>query len=215
MKLLVLLLLVSMSSFASQKVDILWIVDNSGSMESIHSKIIRNSQKLFSQITETNLEWNMGVISTDKDDRPYLGFGGDFNSNTNNADTIFAMAISNLGTNGSANEYIFKSTLDKLSEYPHFVKSDKLIIIMITDEKEQSLQYGSQFKIGRLLLSLGRYYKDIHPIAVLEAGGVEGCSSHSNFNYIGSRFESFVNILEGELVSACKEDMDIFSAMRL
>ena len=82
-------------------VDILWTIDNSGSMGDHQRDVIANANSFISQFTQsTALEWRMGLVSTDTQDEPYVGLipGTELNYLTPNAVTKFQQAVRRLGT---------------------------------------------------------------------------------------------------------------------
>lgn len=73
--LLPLLAFANSSESGRKKVDILLVVDNSLSMYDIQSSLKNNISTYFQQLNSIhNLDWKLGVISTSKDEKPYLGF---------------------------------------------------------------------------------------------------------------------------------------------
>ena len=56
-------------------VDILWVIDNSGSMSSYQNDVIRHTDKFMNEFTSAGrIDWRMGLISSDESEEPYLGF---------------------------------------------------------------------------------------------------------------------------------------------
>src|SRR5690606_9309229 len=102
-------------------IDILWVIDNSGSMQSIQNNIIANAKIFMEQfILEKHINWKMGIASTDKSEAPYLGFDNsfdrslvDFNDPLSIDDTVskFQDAVRELGVNGDAYELVFYNVL--------------------------------------------------------------------------------------------------------
>lgn len=53
------------STFAQRPIDILWVVDNSGSMENSQANLAANFQSFINRFQTLNLDFRMGVITTD------------------------------------------------------------------------------------------------------------------------------------------------------
>ena len=99
----------------NKRIDVLMVIDNSGSMRTIHNNVIVNAELFFKQFAlRKKVEWKLGIISTDRKQKPFLGFELDFSSKLihnkksfNMAVQIFQDAVDNLGTNGSDKELVF------------------------------------------------------------------------------------------------------------
>jgi len=212
-------------------VDVLFVVDNSGSMMSIQNNIISNARLFMEQfIQERHLNWKLGVISTDNTDRPYLGFEKVFGSkeidytlpsSIDAAISEFQDAIGSLGTNGDASEYIFYNTLRMFNLYsnakiPFLRGNAHLAVIMVTDEDEQSQRrYGSAYEPETLLNTLSAYvanFKKIRFYGALSRIDLEGCTSRDVGDYKeykGSAYEKIIDESGGFNISACLDDFGI------
>jgi hypothetical protein len=202
---------VDIRDFLEPSVDILFVVDNSGSMGGIQDNIVKNSKIFMEEFLKTNfLKWRMGIISTDKDQEPFLGFETIFNEESLAPIQKFSNAINALGTNGDYKEYVFYNTLRHLTnpKFSFVRRHAHLAIIMVTDEKEQSEKdFGAQFEALTFINSLKslknteritRFYGafDYNDLASCKAGDV----------YKGSPFETVINETGGIYMSACTAD---------
>jgi hypothetical protein len=121
-------------------VDILWVIDNSGSMGDYQRNVIANSATFVQQFTtSTALLWRMGLISTSYGEPPFMGFQPIVDWQSGNAVSVFNSAVAQLGTNGDFIERTFDPVLDTLKSFPSFLRRGAyLILIIVTDEEEQS-----------------------------------------------------------------------------
>lgn len=139
-------------------VDILFVIDNSGSMQT-HQRNLANNVSLFtSTFTKGSvLDYNIGVVSTDMD-----GPGGDccgklvggirvVTKATPNADQVLAGNIL-LGINGSGYEKVFDPVMAALSaplvtgwNNGFYRQNANLAVIFITDAEDQSRSDASSF----------------------------------------------------------------------
>ena len=91
-----------LSAFQGRKpVDILWVVDNSGSMSSSQQNLISNTSAFINQLVVGNApKWKLGLISTDTTNAPFIGFTPStaLNYQTPNAPGLFQAAVALLGT---------------------------------------------------------------------------------------------------------------------
>lgn len=202
-------------------VDILWVVDNSGSMGDIQNNIIKNTELFMNQFVKLDyIDWKMGVVSTDRSQAPYIGFKQPLDSSlvdisdassVNRVVSQFQSAIKALGTNGSASEYVFYNTLRHIEESyldnntANFIReSSHVAVIMVTDEKEQS---DAQYKGEKLYNAIKSYMdpgKTLRFYGVFQAQDLQDCSR--GFSYKDSDFYEIVYLSEGFSISACSTE---------
>lgn len=189
------------------KVDILWVIDNSGSMDPIQQNVIDNSYKFMEEFLKKNLDWKMGLISTDIYESPYLGFVTPFTNKTPDSLNVFKNAVSRLGTSGSGTEKEFEPIISHLSKYPTFLRpKTHLIVIMVTDEEEQSSISAADFL--KTMIAMKGNPQLFKVYAALQAADF-GCpqySTSSTLNYAGSPFEAAVKGTNGKVYSTCTPD---------
>ncbi|MBC7420625.1 MAG: VWA domain-containing protein [Bdellovibrio sp.] len=132
------------------KVDILFVIDNSGSMQDAQTNLSRNARLFSDAITKMSvLDYHIGVTSTDMNDCQrgcgnLIGFPYFVDKNTANG----ASALANnmlIGTDGSSIEMMFSPVVNALTTSLNnpsnvgFYRADAyLAIILITDAEEQS-----------------------------------------------------------------------------
>ncbi len=155
----------------SPKVDILFLIDDSGSMGVAQDKLAKNIS-LFTTEMEKNkfLDYQIGVISTS------IGFNyadksGKLQGNpkfvtrkTPNGLLALAQNIKNVGTSGDYEEKFFDplyAAIDTSKNLnPGFLRSDAFfVLIFITDTTDQSLQTSS-FKVINTLINSKAYDYD-------------------------------------------------------
>ncbi|MFN7685106.1 MAG: hypothetical protein ACK5QT_06805 [Oligoflexia bacterium] len=187
-------------------VDILWVIDNSGSMGTHQQNVIRNTQIFMDQFVQGGnpLNWKMGLVSTDTDDAPYVGFdaSSQLNSQTPDAALVFQGAVGRLGDTGSYVEEGFAPVLQALRDYPGFLRPRaNLAIIFVTDAKEQ----------GRLpLKSVLSELAQLKPLSEVVSYGIFwttdlGCGPNSEDDWIlqGSRYGDFIAETKGKAYPLC------------
>ncbi|MBD64255.1 MAG: hypothetical protein CME62_03555 [Halobacteriovoraceae bacterium] len=206
---------------ADNKVDILWVVDNSGSMSSIQANIVKNAGLFMENFQNDQLlEWKMGVMSTDVDEDPYLGFDTPFDFDTINPIKVFTDEFKKLGTNGAYDEYVFRNvhrafdyviprTDPRLpAQYQFFRNNAHFVVIMVTDEPPQSYKLDDTlYEPIPFLNTMSRLIagdKILRFYGAIAAKDLENCSE--SWSYTGSRFETVVNDTGGFTISACLPD---------
>lgn len=205
------------------EIDILWVIDNSGSMQTIQNNVIANSKIFMEQfVRQKYIKWKMGLISTDRNDVPRLGFDSKFDSSLidhsdpTSFDSVvntFQNAVNGLGTNGSASEYTFFNILRHINDYntrvPFIRNNAHLAVIMVTDEKEQSYQLGSQYQALSFLNSLKAYVnpgRKTRFYGAFDYKDLAACTSSWGDEYAGSAFEEIIDETGGFHISACVKD---------
>ncbi len=206
---------VDISSFIAPGVDILFVVDNSGSMGGIQQNIVKNSEIFMKEFIKGNLiDWRLGVVSTDKAQAPFLGFETIFDKNITNPVPIFKNAIDSLGTSGSGWEFIFYNGLRHLTDpnYNFVRRHSHLAIVMVTDEEEQSEdEYGAQYEALTFInavKSLKDPTKKVRFYGAFDFDDLEECDNWGA-SYYGSPFEKVITETGGIFMSACTEDFGV------
>ncbi|MBY0517815.1 MAG: hypothetical protein K2P81_12970 [Bacteriovoracaceae bacterium] len=192
------------------QVDILWVIDNSGSMSDIQQDVIANADKFMQEFLKNNsLDWKMGLLSTSEDEQPYLGFATLFDRKDKDPVATFGAAVSRLGTSGSGTEKDFKPVMDKLNQYKSFLRpSAYLILVFVTDEFEQSDITAQNFMADMVAKKSGRAQM-IRAYGAFHAKDF-GCSgTYDQLVYAGSVFEEVINATNGKAYSTCTPDFGI------
>lgn len=223
------LCLTSLSAFASsaapgKNVDILFVIDNSGSMQTIQENIIKNTKVFFEQFAkQPYINWKIGMISTDRQDKTILGFETSFDWSMidfrdpeaiADAVSIFQEAVSKLGTYGDGEEFVFYNVSRVLNANPTFLRANAdLAVVMISDEEEQSKKYGSEYSAVPFLATLSKQKasdKKIRFYGALSSRDLAGCNANVISSvYTGGEFEAIIKLTNGFNVSACSSDFGI------
>ena len=119
--------------------DILWVIDNSGSMRPFQSRLAQNIGNFVSLLSlDSSVDYRLGFITTD-DHRligPYI------DNNTPNPGHFAASEILGIGTSGSGNEKGLEELSAALEEFDNsgnFIRYDaELIVIFVSDEQDNS-----------------------------------------------------------------------------
>lgn len=162
-----------------QKIDVLWVIDNSGSMATSQSALTSNFSRFISRFQSLNYDFHMGVTTSEA----YLarfGYGTDYSTlsdgvsshsgirvmdkNTANLTDVF-MINATQGVDGSGDERAFSSFEEVLNSSANasFRRSDAfLAIIIVSDEDDfsaNSIDYlANNYADPRLVAT--SYYKN-------------------------------------------------------
>jgi hypothetical protein len=195
------------------KIDILWLVDNSGSMDSIQKNIVKNAELFMTEFIKSNyIDWKMGLVSTDRADDPYLGFDVPFNRATVDPVTLFRTKVNSLGTGGDSSEYVFHNiyrTLTNPGPIPFLRPNAHLAVIMVTDEVEQSLEIDrSLYEVNNFFVAMRNLINPLFKMrfyGAINAKELDECDAYA-MKYAESPFENIIKLTSGFVVSACKPD---------
>ena len=214
---------------SDKNIDVLFVIDNSGSMNSIQQNVINNSKIFLEQFAkQPYINWKLGLISTDKSQEPFIGFDTPFDSTlidyrdpTSLDRTVsqFQTAVSKLGTDGDSAEYIFYNVKRVMDLYngksplrPAFLRPNShFVVIMISDEKEQSmLDFGPAYDAPAFIKIMSQYIgsnKILRFYGALNRKDLQGCSTPGDSEpYAGSQHEAAINLTRGFNISACVDD---------
>ncbi len=150
------------TTVATEKIDFLWVVDDSGSMASSQDAVFTAGAIFASRLTSAGLDWRVAAVTTG-----YYPdtFNGSFRTWTTNSNVMLdwfkATSASWFGTGGSPTETAFNGMLSFVAQQgppggllPGLVRPDaQLQIIILSDAPDQSL-YTSASTLEALKASL-------------------------------------------------------------
>jgi len=169
-------------------------------MDTYQKQVIQNADLFMKDfITNEELDWKMGLVSTDESETPYVGFVGKdtLDSTVSDPAGIFSKAVAKLGTSGSGTEMTFTPILKALGNDPKFMRPNNiaLAIIVVTDAPEQSsisaLQFASQ------LAALSGTGKSIYFYGAFASRDQNCQSDEGAWDFLGSPYETFAKTTKG------------------
>ncbi|MBK25815.1 MAG: hypothetical protein CME70_17580 [Halobacteriovorax sp.] len=140
----------------AQKVDILWVIDNSGSMTEEQQSLASNFDTFIQDFITKEIDFKMAITTTDPRDAHngnMVGNPDDLTSAAAKADEAkFLNDFSNyvqVGINGYGREKGFQTSASFMTKYPTFVREDALLVVVyLSDEEEQSSGSVSDYLQG-------------------------------------------------------------------
>ena len=182
-------------SIQQKAVDILWVIDNSGSMHSVQESLKENFRSFIQQFERKGLDYQMAVITTDayeesgngllfKDGNPDESSGVRvMTPQTPNLREVFQINIKQ-GTGGSATEKGLQSMKKVLSYGPNLAtpfprRGALLSVILVSDEKDTSPMMTGSFpekEYFDFLHDLTHSFRDDLNFMVNIIGWVDACS---------------------------------------
>lgn len=184
--------------------DILWVIDNSSSMEAHQNSVIANMNSFVTGLVGNKaLHWKMGLISTSDGEGPYVGFASNdlLDYQSPNVVTRFNYAVARLGLDGDVYEKEYDPIISVLRAYPDFVRPNAyLAIIIVSDAPEQSYRTTAEF-----LSELTAIKGDLSHVLVYDfANPYDWCHSTDDpFAWQGSRIQELLTQVAGEAYKLC------------
>ncbi|MEK2690715.1 hypothetical protein [Bdellovibrio sp. GT3] len=138
------------AAYVPKKIDILWIIDNSGSMQSSQKNLADNFKSFIQRFQSNNNDFRMAVGTTDAYKSSTLARlrnnAGYYvmDKNTPNLETVFVNTIKQ-GINGSGDERAFQSMKDVLALPANstFRRPDAFLAVIIVSDEEDFSHSGS------------------------------------------------------------------------
>ena len=206
----------SFSQDGTVDVDILFVIDNSGSMGSNQTNIKNNFDTFMNAFSAAGVSYQIALITTDSSD-----FVGDIITNaTADPVTEFNDQIDSIGTRGSAYEkglwYAYESTTagdaSPGSTTGFFRSSARLVVVYVSDEADYSHQtYGSGGSTTMVpsdysssLISL-KSSADLVIAHAIAGDYPSGCTTNGGAQF-GDGYYDVVNDLGGTFMSICASD---------
>ena len=200
-------------------VDILFVIDNSGSMGSNQTNIKNNFDTFINTFTVAGVSYQIAVITTDD-----AAFVGDvINPSTPDPVLEFNNQIDSIGTGGSAYEkglwYSYESTntgdASSGSSTGFLRSSARLVVVYVSDEPDFSHQtYGSGGSTSMTysdysahLLSL-KTSSDLVVAHAIAGDYPSGCTTNGGAQF-GEGYYEVVGDLGGTFMSICADDWSV------
>lgn len=203
----------------SPLVDVLWVLDNSGSMAEEQTKLSENLFAFHDFLRGSGLDWHVGITTTDVDAglggalEAVAGYGYLYEDVPHN-DELFQMAV-RVGVQGSADERGLAATWLSLTQPdPGLVAANRgfyredaaLHIVVVSDEEDQSEDWVSTWELIGYLRNL-KADPEI-PVTFSSIVGPEpsGCRNRETDAVAGSRYLDVTRGVGGIEASICEED---------
>jgi hypothetical protein len=195
-------------------VDILFVVDNSGSMAGNQINLKNNFESFMNAFNSAGVSYQIAIITTDSPD-----FVGSI-INTSTADPVaeFNSQIDSIGTRGSATEAglwsAWKSTTvgdaSTLSTTGFLRTTSRLVVVYVSDEKDHSVSKEPSMIPYDYINSLLSLKASSDLIVAHGIGGdyPSGCTTNGGAEF-GAGYYDVVGGLSGTFMSICSPDWSV------
>jgi hypothetical protein len=188
------------------EVDILFVIDNSGSMSGNHTQLSNNFETFMNVFIASGIDYHIGFVTTDDSTMQ----GGLIDTSTVDPVGDVQTIISDIGTRGSATEKGIEHAYEALQTSADFGPGSafwrtdsKLIIIFVSDEDDSSLSVSpSTLQTYVVAVKGGADYVTAHAVAGDYPGG---CATNGGAAE-GYDYWTAVNLLHGTFLSICADD---------
>ena len=202
----------------NNKVDILWVLDNSSSMQQHQNLLSQQVDYFMRGIIDGGYNYHMGVIHTDlspgRSPGQLLGSPNILKSSTSNVRNLLQQRF-RVGEDGSSMEQGLEAMKRALSPSSlqgmnsGFIRSDaSLVVIFLSDENDHSPSQVSEYTnfLSQLKpdFSGGHQGWSAHFIGVLEDS--LACSTMNDYSAVGQRYMDLVQASGGVNESICGAD---------
>jgi hypothetical protein len=141
---------------SDKKIDILWVMDNSGSMKPFQDALARNFRVFINDFIHRKIDFKMAITNTDCSSASKCGapVPGSLESLTavqaNGNPQAFISTFQNhirVGTNGSGRERGLQAAEAFLDKHAHraFRNDSRLAIVFVSDEEDQSVKSAQEY----------------------------------------------------------------------
>ena len=187
------------------EVDILFVVDNSGSMRTNQTNLTNNIESFMNVFILSGIDYHIGFITTDS----AISVGGVIDDTAIDPVGDVQGIIDGIGTRGSAHEkgihYAYEAlqTGSDFGPGSAFWRNDaKLIVIFVSDEDDHSTTTPTTFYTYITALKGGADYVTAHAVAGDYPGG---CSTNGGAEE-AHLYHTVVSYLHGTFLSICADD---------
>jgi hypothetical protein len=203
---------------AAAQIDILWVVDNSSSMQDEQDNLADNFNSFISIIDQSQVDYQIGVISTDMD---LAGHQGELQGSPeiivrgSDAAAQFANNV-RVGIGGAGNERGLLAAYTALTEplisggNAGFLRQGgALAVIFVSDENDHS--FGKIEFYQRIFMQMKGIGNENRVIAAAIVGDQpDGCSNpQTGEAQSGIRYHNLVEVVGGSIGSICSTDFSV------
>lgn len=193
-----------------ENVDILWVLDNSGSMSEEHASLAAHASAFTDTLASADLEFRLGLVTTDPT-APGALLGAPLDQDTSGITAAFVAQVEGAGIAGDRVEEGFTAALAGASpeEDPDFAREDaNLEVVVYSDEDDHSDLDVDDFLDELALTHPGRQVR----VNAIVGDEPSGCASSVAAADAGVRYHAAREASGGVRESICTYAMDTMLA---
>lgn len=197
---------------ANSEIDVLWVIDNSGSMVEEQENLGRNFDRFLSFLVQAKTDYHIAITTTDvvKDQGRLLGTPAVINSDTQNPIDVFKRNIK-VGVGGSARE----AGLDAARRTfelapPEFLRPKAFLFVIFVSDEEDNSEPGTPKFFYRYFESIkGKGNENMVSAGAIIGDSPGGCVSPAGRANAGTRYQEVVEKVGGRTGSICSDQFDV------
>lgn len=196
-----------------ESVDILLVVDNSGSMEPYQKELGDNFESFLTYFLEADVDYQIGAVTTDVTTSEAGMLVADIiTPSTEDANSKFTEMV-NVGTSGSGNEmglegaYLALTEPNISSANAGFLREDaSLSILFVSDEEDSSPRPVNDY-INDFFEIKGQRDRDVFNASALTVVDLQACDAlEAAYSTINTRYVDVAEQTDGVVGDICEED---------
>ena len=184
----------------SNGVDIIWVIDSSGSMQDDHARIIQGIVDMMSNLPQLN--WRLMIISMTPGYQSGLSSfpllpGDDVTAALN----MFNSNVTGTGEDGLDSLYNF---IEFNSYAQQWLRPDAaLLAVCVSDENDNSI---TRFPLVSLYAEwLSSIRNEVYVASIVNLWPIDSLCN-INTNFVGQRYMELTNLYNGQIIDICSED---------
>lgn len=194
-------------------VDVLLVVDNSGSMDPYQQKLSGNFDAFISYFVDANVDYHIGVITTDVEAIDAGRIRGQvITPLTENAGEVFRQLV-RVGASGSGYEVGLETARMALSEpimstyNMGFLRNDASLSLIFVSDEEDGSPYATAEYINAFYNVKGQRSRDIFNASALVVTDKSECvSENPEWSTYGTRYVDVAQYTHGVVGNLCSQD---------
>ncbi|MBN2799529.1 MAG: VWA domain-containing protein [Deltaproteobacteria bacterium] len=197
----------------AEMVDVLMIVDNSGSMDPYQQKLSQNFDAFIEYFITANVNYHIGVVTTDVEALDAGRIRGQvITPETEDASTVFSSLV-RVGTSGSGYEVGLETARMALSEplvstaNLGFLRNDAALSIIFVSDEEDGSPYAVPSYINAFYNVKGQRARDVFNASALVVTNKNECTQgQADYSSYGTRYVDVAEQTGGVVGNLCSQD---------
>ncbi len=206
----------------AEEVDVLMVVDNSGSMQPYQTRLGTNFDQFITYFIEANVDYHIGVVTTDVEAAGAGVIRGDvITPETENGAEVFN-SIVNVGTTGSGYEMGLEAAYRGLSEplisttNMGFLREEASLSLIFVSDEEDASPYPVARYINNFRDIKGQRARDVFNASALVVTDKTECGVAEQYSVEGTRYIDVAEQTRGITGNLCAADFaDIVTDLSL
>jgi hypothetical protein len=184
----------------SNGVDIIWVIDGSGSMQDDYDKILIGIDDMMNNLP--NVSWRLMIISMSPFHSSILNSFPLLPGDTT-LDALIMFSDNVIGTHEKGFESVYSYIIDNPDSQNWMRDDASLLVVFVSDEEEQS---NTMFPLVDMYsMWLDSYREHVYVSSIINVNVEDSLCNYFGHN-VGERYMDLTNLYAGQIVDICSED---------